>query len=196
MHKRRWVRHLGVSTVVANMLMILITLSLSAILVAWAGSTYGSFTGGSALYFAQRQQALQERFAIEMVFFNKTGSNHTLMVFVRNIGAVQITIVGLYVNGTSIQNSMLVSTGRVMPLCAPSTIIPTLSGTTTLGTTMPIGSVCEFFIGPPATTPYTPTGGAVACSGLSSYQWCSGTLFNFVVTTARGNQDTYSAHGP
>ena len=109
MHKRRWARRLAVSTVVANMLMILITLSLAAILVAWAGTSYGSFTGGSQLYFAQRQQALQERFAIEMVFFNKTGSNHTLMVFVRNVGVQQITIVAIYVNGTSIQNSMLAS---------------------------------------------------------------------------------------
>jgi archaellum component FlaF (FlaF/FlaG flagellin family) len=180
MYKRRWVRSLGVSTLVANMLMILITLSLAAILVAWAGTSYGSFTGGSQLYFAQRQQALQERFAIEMVFFNKTGSSHTLMVFVRNVGVQQITILAIYVNGTSIQNSMLVS-----KVCTPTTI------TATLPTTMPIGAVCEFFV-----TGYTPIGNAVACTGLQTGQWCSGTLFNFVVASARGNQATYSARGP
>ena len=85
-------------------------------MVAWAGTSYGAFTGGSQLYFAQRQQALQERFAIEMVFFNKTESNHTLMVFVRNVGVQQITIEAIYVNGTSIQNSMLVSKTA---LCTP-----------------------------------------------------------------------------
>jgi archaellum component FlaF (FlaF/FlaG flagellin family) len=180
MHKRRWARRLAVSTVVSNMLMILITLSLAAILVAWAGTSYGSFSSGSQLYFAQRQQALQERFTIEMVFFNKTESNHTLMVFVRNVGVQQINIVELYVNGTSIQNSMLVS-----KVCTPPTI------TATLPTTMPIGAVCEFVI-----TGYVPAGGAAACSGLHTGQWCSGTLFNFVVATARGNQAAYSARGP
>jgi archaellum component FlaF (FlaF/FlaG flagellin family) len=164
------------------MLMILVTLSLAAILVAWAGTSYGSFTGGSQVYFAQRQQALQERFAIEMVFFNKTGTSHTLMVFVRNVGVQQITVLAIYVNGTSIQNSML---GSEPYYCTPATI------TATLPTTMPIGAVCEFSI-----TGYTPTGDAVACTGLSSGQWCSDTLFNFVVASARGNQAAYSARGP
>jgi len=191
MHKRRWIRRLGVSTLVANMLMILITLSLAAILVAWVGTSYGSFTGGSQLFFVQRQQALQERFAIEMVFFNKTESNSTIMLFVRNVGMQQITIEAIYINGTSITSSML---GSSKPgLCSPSTI------TATLPTTMPIGAVCEFFIGPYGSTgqtKYTPTGDAVACTGLKSGQWCSGTLFNIIVASARGNQATYSARGP
>ena len=188
MRKRRWVRSLGVSTIVANMLMILITLSLGAILIAWAGSSYGSFTGGSQIFFAQRQQALQERFTIEMVFFNKTGTSSTIMVFVRNVGMQQITILALYINGTSITSSMLGSSKT--GLCTPSTV------TATLPTTMPVGAVCEFFIGPPASVEYIPTGDAVACSGLSTGQWCTGTLFNFVVASARGNQATYSARGP
>lgn len=176
MHKRRRIRRSGISTVVGNMLMILITLSLAAILVAWAGTSYGSFTGGAQVYYAQRQQALQERFAVELVFFNKTApSNHTLMVFVRNVGLQPITIAAIYVNGTSIQNSMLASK----------------TGLCQIGTIMSIGAVCEFFI-----TGYTPTGSAIACTGLQAQQWCSGVLFNFVVATARGNQDTYSARGP
>ena len=188
MHKGKWLRRLAVSTIVANMLMIIVTLSLAAILVAWVGTSYGSFTGGSQLYFVQRQQALQERFVIEMVFFNKTESNSTIMVFVRNVGVQQINIVALYINGTSITSSMLASSKSW--LCTPTTV------TSTLPTTMPIGAVCEFFIGPPATQDYAPTGDAVACTGLYSGQWCSGTLFNFVVASARGNEATYSARGP
>jgi len=89
------------------MLMILITLSLAAILVVWAGTSYGSFTSGSQIFFVQREQALQERFVIEIALFNKTGTNHILMVFVRNVGEQAITIEALYINGTSITNSML-----------------------------------------------------------------------------------------
>ncbi len=168
MHNRRWVRRLGVSTVVANMLMILITLSLAAILVAWVGTSYGSFTGGSQLYYANRQQALQERFAIEMVFFNKTGSNHTLMVFVRNVGVQQITIEAIYVNGTAAGTSTLPLDTTKPYLC------------TTLPVTLPIGNACEFRLTWGTTAPY----------------WASGSIFNFVVATARGNQAAYSARGP
>jgi len=88
---------LAVSTVVANMLMICITLALAAILVAWAGTTYGTFSGNSGIYFVQRGQALEERFVVENVFFNTT--NHDIMVFVRNVGIEDIQIVGLYING-------------------------------------------------------------------------------------------------
>jgi hypothetical protein len=81
------------------MLMILITLSLAAILVAWAGTSFGAFSGGSQLFFVQRGQALQERFVIETVFFNTT--QNQVMIFVRNVGLVDIQIVAVYVNGTT-----------------------------------------------------------------------------------------------
>ena len=95
---RRWKRRLAVSTVVANMMMIVITLSLAASLVAWAGTTYGTFSGGSQLFFNQRGQALQERFVIEVVFFNIAGTN-TMTIFVRNVGVIDIGLVAIYING-------------------------------------------------------------------------------------------------
>jgi hypothetical protein len=128
--KLRWKtkRNLAVSTVIANMLMITITLSLAEILVAWAGTNYGAFTGGTQLFFRQRGQALEERFVIENMFFNK--SQTRLLVFVRNVGVQDIKVVALYANGTS--------------------LTPTGSGYTCVfaGTppsvTIPVGSVCEF----------------------------------------------------
>lgn len=127
--KRKWKSKLAVSTVVANMMMIAITLSLGAILVAWAGTSYGAFTSGTQVFFGQRAQALQERFVIENVYFNKTSTR--LIVFVRNVGVEEIKIVALYVNGT--------------------TLTPTSGGSylcTYIGTppskTIPVGIVCEF----------------------------------------------------
>jgi len=99
MRIRRLKHKLAISTIVANMMMIVITLSLAAILVAWAGTTYGAFSGGSQLYFNQRQQALQERFVVEEVYFNNTSSNHNIIIFVRNVGAINITLVAIYING-------------------------------------------------------------------------------------------------
>ena len=126
--RRRRLKHtLAVSTVIANMMMITITLGLAAILIAWTGSTYGLFTSGSQIFYAQRGQALQERFIIENAFFNTTGTNRRLLVFVRNVGAEEASIVALYVNGT------------VLP--------PTGSGGTcglSMPVTIPVGKVCEF----------------------------------------------------
>ena len=120
---RRWKSRLGVSTVIANMLMILITLSLAAILVAWAGTSYGAFTSGSQIFFEQRGQALQERFVVENVFFNK--SQTRVLVFVRNVGVEDINIAAVYVNGTALQ--------------------PTGSGSTCiLPNRLPVGGICEF----------------------------------------------------
>jgi len=157
--RRRSRKKLAVSTVVANMLMISITLALAAILVAWAGGTYGTFSSGSGIYFAQRGQAMQERFVIENVFFNKTGSNHNIMVFVRNVGAEEVNIVGFYINS----QPQTAKTGSSWLCSMPYTI--------------GVGSVCEF-------------------STDSTAVWSSGTVFNIVVTSARGNRATFAVRGP
>lgn len=36
---------------------------------------------------------------IENIFFNKTGGIHTIMIFVRNVGVINIQLVAIYVNG-------------------------------------------------------------------------------------------------
>lgn len=163
---RKIKRSLGVSTVVGNMLMIAITLSLAAILVAWAGTSYGAFTGGSQIYFGQRQQALQERLVIENVLFNKTTSQHYLILFVRNVGVEQIQIAAIYVNGTSFTS-----------LDSPTPAPPFALCTGTLPITLPVGGVCGFYLN-------------------WGSQWNSGSIFLIVVASARGNQATYTARGP
>jgi hypothetical protein len=175
---RKAKRILGVSTVVGNMLMIAITLSLAAILVAWAGTSYGAFTSGSQLYFAQRQQALQERLVIENVLFNNTNPSNAnrLLIFVRNVGLEQVNIVAIYVNGTSLSPEAPTTPGTQHILC-------TLPQNATLG----VGSVCEYNV----LVTSVLTGGAVCGS-----TWCSGTMFYIIVATARGNQATYIARGP
>lgn len=120
---------MGVSTVIANMLMIAITLSLGAILVAWAGTSYGAFTGGTQVFFGQRGKALQERFVIENVYFNKSATR--ILVFIRNVGVEEIGIVALYVNGT-----LLTPTSGGAYLC-------TYAGTPP-SKTIVVGAVCEF----------------------------------------------------
>jgi hypothetical protein len=157
------------------MMMIGITLSLAAILVAWAGQSYGAFSGGSQLFYQQREQALQENFVIEEVFFNKTVSGVTedqIFVFVRNVGLININIVAIYVNGTSLTPSSLTGHGW-----------STLSGTQSC--TGGVGTVCEFSLNWPTSS----------CSP-NYCPWVTGDIFYIVVASARGNQVTYTARGP
>ena len=160
--RRKWRNRLGVSTVIANMLMILITMSLAAILVAWAGTSFGAFSSGSQLFFAQRGQALQERFVIEIVFFNKT--NNYVYLFVRNVGLVDIKLSSIYVNGNAIT-----------PTC--SSPWQCLGKTSASNLDLPVQQVVELPLN---------YGSA----------WTSGTVFNIVAASSRGNQVQAMARGP
>lgn len=121
-------RGLAVSTVIANLAMIAITLALAATLIVWAGTTYGTFSSNSGLFFLQRGQALQERFVVENIFFNRTGANHNIMLFVRNVGVQDIKLAAIYVNGTS--PSTYETGGSLCPGSFPVQLV--------------VGAVCEF----------------------------------------------------
>ena len=169
--RRLWSRR-GISTVVANMMMIGITLSLAAILVAWSGQSYGAFSGGSQIFYQQRGQALQENFVIEEVFFNKTGQQ--IFVFVRNVGLININVVAIYVNGTSITPSTTTGHGWCTSYFGTAT-------SASLG----VGSVCEYSLTWPTCT-YPP----------NYCPWATGNIFYIVVASMRGNQVAYTARGP
>jgi len=163
--RRRMKRTLAVSTVIANMMMITITLGLAAILIAWTGSTYGLFTSGSQIFYAQRGQALQERFVVENVFFNVSSSGcggqpcRRLLVFVRNVGAEETQIVALYVNGTALPPT---GSGGTCGLSMPATV--------------PVGEVCEFNLNFATNFPSVTTG----------------QTFYIIAASARGNRATFT----
>ncbi len=170
--RRLWSRR-GISTVVANMMMIGITLSLGAILVAWAGQSYGAFSGGSQLFYQQRGQALQESFVIEEVFFIKSGSpNNQIDIFLRNVGLINLNIAAIYVNGTSLTPQS--GTGYC-----------TFSGTPS-SASIGVGSVCEFNVDWPQSCTYPP----------NYCPWNTGNIFYIVVASTRGNQVAYTARAP
>lgn len=164
--KRKWKNRLGIATVVANMLMILITLSLAAILVAWAGTSYGAFAGGSQVFFQQRGQALQERFVLENVFFN-SGPPKTITVYVRSVGSVDISIATMYINGNPVATPFSPS--------VKCTISTTTLSYTTFPVAGPVGAVCQFTL---------------------TYTWAEGATYAILVATARGNQASYMARAP
>jgi len=176
---------LAVSTIIANMLMILITLSLVATVVVWAGTSFGAFSGGSQLYFVQRQQALEEQFVIENVFLTK--SQGYIDIFVRNTGASLVGVVAIYVNGIP-ENP----TGASGSNGAGSCTIP--SGGLVLGTASSSGVfTCN-------QTPNVADFNVQFANGFNAncptQPWCTGDILYIVVASGKGNQATDTVGAP
>jgi hypothetical protein len=207
---RKLGRKLAVSTVVANMLMILITLSLAAILVAWAGTTYGAFSGGSSLFFQQRGQALQERFVVENIYFDKYLG--MIRIFVRNVGVEETIMVALYINGSPVAtaattatattngpSSTVVVTGnfpsttitQYRTYTSSSTTFSSITSTTTVLASMTITETLGKAYSLPVLLPV-----GTVCEFRFTATWTSGQVFTFVIATLRGEQFTYTASAP
>lgn len=164
--RRLWSRR-GLSTVVANMMMIGITLSLAAMLVAWAGQSYGGFSGGTQVYYQERGQALEENFVIEEIFYEKNTTGQ-IFIFVRNVGLININVAAVYQNGTSITTFKFSTCGT-----PPSASVG-------------VSQVCEISWTPPQT--WSTDGGGTL--------WNTGDIFYIVVASMRGNQVTYTSRAP
>ena len=118
----------GIATIMANLTMLVIVVSLSSLLFVWAISSFGAYQGGAGYWFSSRSIANQERVSVENAFF--TGScgtcNNIIKVYVRNVGTIPFTISSVYLNSTLFQFSQTVNVGNVTT--TPLTM--TLSGTT------------------------------------------------------------------
>ena len=90
----------AISTIMANLTMLVIVVSLSSLLFVWSISSFGAYTGGAGYWFSSRSLANQERLSVESAFFTATGPTYTVTLYVRNVGAVQFTISSVYINST------------------------------------------------------------------------------------------------
>ncbi len=95
----------AISTIMANLTMLVIVVSLSSLLFVWAISSFGAYQGGAGYWFSSRSVANQERVTVENVFF--TGScgtcNNIVKIYVRNVGTIPVTIASVYVNASLYQ---------------------------------------------------------------------------------------------
>ncbi|HWY27775.1 MAG TPA: hypothetical protein VNW25_00810 [Candidatus Sulfotelmatobacter sp.] len=106
----------AISTIMANLTMLVIVVSLSSLLFVWAVSSFGAYQGGAGYWFSSRSVANQERVSLENVFF--TGScgscNNIVKIYVRNVGAVPVTIASVYVNASLYQvTPQIITVGNV-----------------------------------------------------------------------------------
>src|SRR5438132_11056641 len=117
----------GISTIMANLTMLVIVVSLSSLLFVWAISSFGAYQGGAGYWFSSRSIANQERLSVENVFFTTSCGtcNNLVKVYVRNVGTIPFTIASVYLNSTLFQFQQTVNVGNVTT--TPLTL--TLSGT-------------------------------------------------------------------
>ncbi len=105
----------AISTIMANLMMLVIVVTLSSLLFVWAISSFGAYQGGAGYWFSSRSIANQERPSVENAYF--TGScgtcNNIVKVYVRNVGTIPFTIASVYMNSTLFQFQQTVNVGNV-----------------------------------------------------------------------------------
>jgi len=115
----------AISTIMANLTMLIIVVALSSLLFIWAISSFGAYQGGAGYWFSSRSVANQERMSVEGVYFYSSGSINYGLVYVRNVGTIPFTIVSVYINSTLYNSpatfpALQVNVSQVAPIC-PST---------------------------------------------------------------------------
>lgn len=95
----------GISTIMANLMMLIIVVTLASMLFIWAISSLGAYTGGAGTWFSSRSIANQERPSVESVFFAYSpncpgGSTYCVTIYVRNVGTTPFTVSSIYINST------------------------------------------------------------------------------------------------
>jgi hypothetical protein len=98
----------GISTIMANLMMLIIVVALSSMLFIWAVSSLSGYENGAGSWFSSRSITNQERLSVESVFFaqgssNCQGSAYCATVYIRNVGTVPFTISSIYINSTLYQ---------------------------------------------------------------------------------------------
>lgn len=133
----------AISTIMANLTMLIIVVSLSSLLFIWAVSSFGAYQGGAGYWFSSRSVANQERMSVEGVYFYPSGGLNYALVYVRNVGTIPFTIVSVYINSTLYNSpgtfpALQVNVSQVAPIC-PSTS----------GICGPNGGILRFGLGAP-----------------------------------------------
>jgi len=94
----------AISTLLANVLVVTMVVSLGTMLFIWTTGVMGMYQGGAGLWFSTRSEVMKERLAIEEVWFtNVAGQDRkNITIYIRNVGANEIKIAAVYVNSTQV----------------------------------------------------------------------------------------------
>ncbi len=131
----------AISTIMANLTMLIIVVFLSAMLFVWAISSFGIYQGGAGYWFSSKSMANQERISVENAYFtcatppcSSSGAGNTVVkMFIRNVGSIPFRVASIYVNGTlyNLASPLMINVTQVcaVPTCGSTTGL-TLTGQT------------------------------------------------------------------
>jgi len=89
-------RRRAVSTIIAEMLLIAMTVALGTIVYSFASTSFGAFGNGFTQLVSGAGDALSEHVIVEQVYFftNQTGGD----LYIRNVGLKNTSLVAMYVS--------------------------------------------------------------------------------------------------
>lgn len=99
--RRIWKNKKAVSTIVATILMINVSVVMGIGYWLWASGMLSTFMSQSQLQYTLLEERKDEVIVIENVVF-KGGATKTIVVFVRNVGTREAVIKAVYVSGAAV----------------------------------------------------------------------------------------------
>ena len=173
-------RRRGVSEVVATLLMLAIVVVLGTMVFAFGSTAFSQFSQGFSNLIGLKTNQLQETYVVEYVQFNGTSPTLTVVATVRNVGTIPTEIASIAISNLTDAcfapatcSQFLEFSGSQIHDAVPN---PSDVGVYTCATV-------------PGTAYYAVEVGQ-ACSFRVAYTWVSGTAYNIVVSSARGNTVT------
>lgn len=163
-------RRRGLSPIVAELLLVAITVSIGSTLFFVASSSIGGYTNGFSLLFDQNANAAKEIYMVEYAQFT-SGAQPTVNITIRNVGYVETELASVSLfNLTSVGNATTsgVFTLTTNPPLAVNSTNNAISYCTESGSVIviPVGTFCQVSV---------------------QFDWVSGAAYNVVISTERGN---------
>ncbi len=158
---RRKRRH-AVSPVIAELLLIVITVAIGTLVYSFASTAFGGFGSGFSNLVQNAGQQLSENIAIEKVFFYNGVNNNTAcmagpgtthcggVMYVRNVGLNPVEIDAIYLgNLTSASSPAILTVPSSTPSCSSNSLLPSIVGPPAQN-----GQVCFFTFNSAPPPPY------------------------------------------
>lgn len=165
-------RRRGISPIIAELLLVAITVGIGTTIFFVASSSIGGYTNGFSLLFNQNADAAKEVYIVEYAQFVSSPS-HAVNITIRNVGSIETEVASVSLFNLT---SVTVGSGYNM------------SGTYTTATAQPLAIVTV------GASPYcTQSGTSIVipvgsfCALSVPFNWESGAAYNLVVSTSRGN---------
>jgi len=107
----------GISSIIANTLLIGIVVATGTVLLIWANTSFDAFKDDLGEVLTARREAARERVVVEEVWFKENSTGKYVVSYIRNYGDIDVNIVSVYLNGSMAWNGTTgISVGRVVSL--------------------------------------------------------------------------------